>query len=96
MAKFNFYLGAAASAWMLVGLVIAAGLNQIFKELLKAAFSHHWIGKAVIMAAAFLAIGFLLREKGAVGGLADKDLAWYSIHGSLAAIGLFYIIEFII
>ena len=38
MKKFNFHFGAAASAWMLVILVIAAELAEPFKNLLKSGF----------------------------------------------------------
>lgn len=94
MSKFNFYLGAAASAWLLAALVIAAELAEPFKTYLKTLFWHHWIGKAVIVTLAFLVFGFLLKEKTSVGEYSDDKIAWYSVLGSLIAIFLFYIIEF--
>lgn len=94
MTKFSFYFGATASAWLLAILVIVADLYEPFKNLLKSAFSHHWIGKAVIITVAFLMFGFLLRNKASLGSISDERLAWYSMLGSLMAIFLFFIIEF--
>lgn len=90
--KFNFYLGAAASSWLLAVLVIAAELSEPFKTLLKTIFTHHWIGKAVIITLAFIAFGFVLPEKKSRNQ--DKDVAWYSVLGSLIIIFLFYVIKF--
>ncbi|MBS3105332.1 hypothetical protein J4234_03695 [Candidatus Woesearchaeota archaeon] len=94
MAKFNFYLGATASSWLLAILIIAAELYGPFKNLLKSTFSHHWIGKGIIITIVFLAFGFLLRNKESIANLSDKKLAWHSILGSLIVIFLFYIMEF--
>jgi len=95
MAKFNFYLGAAASAWLLTVLVVIAELVEPFKNFLKATFSHHWIGKAVMITFAFLVFGFLLRNKKSIGKFSDDKLAWYSMLGSLIVIFLFFVIEFL-
>ena len=95
MTKFNFYLGAAASAWLLVILVIVAELMEPFKNLLKDIFSHHWIGKGVLITLIFLAFGFLLRNKKSIGNIKDDKLSWYSMLGSLIVIFLFFIIEFL-
>ena len=89
--KFNFYLGAAASAWLLAILVIVAELAAPFKTLLQTLFGHHWIGKAVIVALVFVAAGFLVKEK-----KPHEKLAWYSAVGSMAVIFLFYVIEFLV
>lgn len=94
MTKFNFYFGAAASAWLLAILVIAAELIEPFKNFLKATFIHHWIGKGVIITIAFLLSGFLLRNKDSIGTFSDGKIAWYSMLGSLIAIFLFFIMEF--
>ena len=94
MAKFNFYLGAAASAWLLTILIVVAELYEPFKNLLKSTVSHHWIGKAVLITVAFLAFGFALRDKSSVGNFSDENLAWYSMLGSLIVIFLFFVIEF--
>lgn len=89
--KFNFCLGAAASSWLLAIMVIAAELYAPFKSLLAAVFAHHWIGKAVLTAAAFVVFGFLLKER-----KTDESLAWRSAVGSLAVIFAFYVLEFIV
>jgi hypothetical protein len=94
MAKFNFYFGAAASSWLLAILVIAAELYAPFKNLLKNIFTHHWIGKGIIITIAFLAFGFILKGKESVGNIKDDKLAWYSTLGSLIVIFLFFIMEF--
>ena len=93
---FNFYLGAAAAAWLLAVLVVAAELAKPFKELLKAVFLHHWIGKAVLMVLAFLLAGYFLRNRHSVGELSDERVGWYSVLGSLAIILLFYALEFFV
>ncbi len=94
MKKFNFHFGAAASAWMLVILVIAAELAEPFKNLLKSGFGHHWVGKAVIMFLTFVIMGLLMRNKRSVAGVLDSKLAWYGVLASLLAIFLFYVVEF--
>lgn len=94
MAKFNFYLGAAASSWVLAILVIVAELYEPFKNLLKSIFTHHWIGKAAIVALVFLVFGFMLKNKKSIFNIQDNKLAWNSMLGSLAIIFLFFIIEF--
>ena len=88
--KFNFYLGAAASSWLLAIMVITAELYAPFKSLLASAFGHHWIGKAAIVALAFVAAGFLLKRTKD----SDESLAWHSILGTLAVIFAFYVLEF--
>lgn len=94
MAKFNYYFGASASALLLAVLVIAAELISPFKNFLKAAFTHHWIGKGVIITLAFVIFGFLFKDKDSIAKLSSEKIAWYSTIGSLAAILLFYIMEF--
>lgn len=94
MKKFNFYFGAAASAWALVILVVAAELAEPFKNLLKNTFSHHWVGKAIIIFLTFIILGLFMRNKNSVAGIPDSKLAWYSVLASLLAIFLFYLVEF--
>lgn len=94
MEKFNFYLGAASSAWLLVALVVIAEIAEPFKNFLKGTFTHHWIGKAVLATIAFLLFGFLFKGKTSIGNIADEKLAWYSAIGSLLAIFLFFIVDF--
>lgn len=94
MTKFNFYLGAAASAWLLTVLVIAAELIEPLKNALKAAFTHHWIGKGVIITLAFIIFGYLLREKNSLWSMPDNKLAWYSVLSSLSIIFLFFVAEY--
>ena len=94
MARFNYYFGASASALLLAILVVAAELIAPFKNFLKATFTHHWIGKGVIITLAFIVFGFLLREKKSIGKFSSEKIAWNSTIISLIAILLFYIIEF--
>lgn len=94
MEKFNFYLGASVSAWLLAGMVIFAELSEPFKTLLKTTFVHHWIGKAVITALSFIVFGFLFARKKSLGNVSSENVAWYSVHASLGIIFLFYVIEF--
>ena len=95
MAKFNFYLGTAASSWLLVILVISAELFEPFKNLLKAVFTHHWIGKAVLTAVIFLVAGFAFGSKKLPWKVSDDKIAWHSVIGSLIIILLFFIMEFV-
>ena len=95
MAKFNFYLGAAASAWLLAILVIVSELISPFKTFLANVFTHHWIGKAVIVHLAFVVFGFLLQNKKSILNFSDEKAAWYSTIASLIVIFLFFIIEFL-
>ncbi|MFQ6119292.1 MAG: hypothetical protein ACE5KE_05310, partial [Methanosarcinales archaeon] len=62
--------------------------------LLKTSFTHHWIGKAIIITLSFVIFGFLLRRKESIGNFSNDKVAWYSVLGSLAIMLLFYIIEF--
>ncbi len=94
--KFNHYLGVTAASWLLAMLVIAAELYSPFKDILKATFGHHWIGKVVLVAAAFIAFGLLVKEKKTIWGQPANKFAWNSVRGSLIVILLFYILEFII
>ncbi len=94
MTKFNYYFGATASAWLLAILVIAAELFAPFKDFLKNMFSHHWIGKAILIILAFVVFGFLMKNKDSTGNISDDKLAWYSVLGSLLVILLFFMIEF--
>ncbi len=95
--KFNFYLGAAVSAWLLSVLVVATEISAPFKNLLKTLMFHHWVGKAVLVSLAFVAFGFILKDKKSLGSLSDENVAWYSALFNLAFIFLvftvFYFIE---
>ena len=96
MKKFNFYFGATVSTWLLALMVIAAELFAPFKELLVGVFSHHWIGKGILVAIAFIAAGYLFSEKKTFAGKPVADAAWYSTLGSMTVILLFFIIEFLV
>lgn len=87
--KFNLYLAATASAWLLTILVIITEISKPFKEFLKNIFTHHWIAKAVIITLAFIIFGLIQKKT-------KKDIAWYSVIGSLITIFVFYIIEYIV
>ena len=91
MKRFSFASGMTASSWLLAVLVIIAELIAPFKSFVTAIFSHHWIAKGVLITIAFLAVGFLFREKITKG---SEHIAWYSTLGSLIIIFLFYLIEY--
>ncbi|MBI4440017.1 hypothetical protein HY638_03520 [Candidatus Woesearchaeota archaeon] len=90
MKKFNYCLGASFSSVSLLLLIVVAELFEPFKNLLKSLFSHHWIGKMVVIAAIFLIAGFSLR-KGIFGN--DERIAWYSVIITLAVIFLFFAVK---
>ena len=94
--KFSFYAGAGVSAWVLAVSVIAAGLYAPFKALLVSVFSHHWIGKTVLVIAFFLIAGFVFKGKTTMVGLSVGDFAWKSTFASLALILVFFLIEFFV
>ena len=87
--RFNYYLATAVSAWLLAALVIVSQLVPPFKNVLAAVFTHHWVAKAIIITAAFIAAGFVDRK-------VSEKAAWYSMLGSLAAIGLFFVVEYVL
>lgn len=93
--RFNFYNGTFAASALLAVLVIAAELYAPFKTFLASVFTHHWIAKAVLIVLAFVIVG-LAYKKDKLFGIKSEQISWYGILGSLAAIFLFYIVEFFI
>ncbi len=91
MRRFNLYRGATATAWVLTIAVILAELIEPFKTFLKTTFSHHWIGKIVFVALAFVLFGYFSKEKSS-----DENAAWKSVIGSLVIILLFYLIIYLV
>ena len=79
---------------LLAVLVIAAELAKPFKDFLASIFTHHWIGKAVLTAAAFVIIGHSYKQDNVFGVKSEKT-SWYAALGSLMVIFLFYIIHFL-
>ena len=94
MAKFNFYLGESASSLLLVILVIITEVSDSFNNLLKLIFTHHWIGKAVLMVLVFFIFGLIFRRD--IEKEADKKIAWYSVIVSLSIIFLFFVVLFFV
>lgn len=92
--RFNYLLGTAASAWILALLVIIAEFIEPFKNVLKSLFTHHWIGKAVLMLITFLLIGFLMRKKETLWNVTAEKSAWWSTLSSLIIIFLFFFFIF--
>ena len=95
MLKFNFYASAFASSLLLALLVIIAELAAPLKAFLASVFTHHWIGKAVLVVLAFIAVGFLYKKE-SIFGITNEKLAWYGTLGTLAAIFLFYVIHYFV
>ena len=93
MMKFNFYAGGIGASWILTLSVILAELVEPFKDFLTSTFTHHWIGKIVLVAIMFLIFGFIYKEKKMFG----KNIgyvAWKSITWSLNLIFLFYLVYY--
>jgi hypothetical protein len=61
--KFNSFLAITVSSWLLALMVIIAEFSSPFKDFLTVIFSHHWMGKLVILIIVFLIVGFLFKEK---------------------------------
>ena len=95
MKRFNFFVGAAVAAVVLALLVVFAELIGPFKSFLATLFSHHWIGKAVIMPVAFLVAGFVAKEGKKDSVALAKNVTWYGCLGSLGAMLVFYILYFV-
>ncbi len=94
MKKFNGHAGTFAASLVLTILVVAAELVPFVKTFLAAVFTHHWIGKAVIISLAFIAVGFGYQKK-KIFNVQYEKISWYGVLGSLAIIFLFYIIHYI-
>lgn len=94
--KLNFYAGGAIAMWLLVIMVIAAELFEPFKTALASVFTHHWIGKLVLVIIAFILFSFLFKDKKSIMNIPYEKLAWKSAIGSLALIFLFYVFEFFV
>ena len=92
--KFSFYNGTFAAAMLLAVLVIAAELAKPFKDFLASIFTHHWIGKGILTAAAFVIVGYLYKQD-KVFNVKSEKASWYATLGSLAVIFLFYVIHFL-
>lgn len=91
MRKFNLFGGAKIAACVLTVSIILAELIGPFKTFLKTTFSHHWIGKIVLVALAFALFGYFSKEKAS-----DEKAAWKSIVASLVIILLFYLIMYLV
>ncbi len=91
---FSFYNGAFAASLLLAILVIVAELAKPFKDFLASIFTHHWVGKGVLTAAAFIIIGYVYKQDN-IFGIKSEKASWYATLGSLAIIFLFYIIHFL-
>jgi hypothetical protein len=96
MAKFNYWMGAVISSWLLVVLVVVSELIKPFKDFLYMLFAHHWIGKAVLVAFFFFATGYFSKTRKKFGKLSSDEFAWRNVVGSLIVIFLFYVIEYFI
>ncbi|MBI4177137.1 MAG: hypothetical protein HY516_02120 [Candidatus Aenigmarchaeota archaeon] len=94
--KLNVYAGAHAASWTLAALVVGAELLAPLKAVLSAVFGHHWIGKAVITTFMFIAFSYAFKGKRLSKKTSDNDVAWNSAVGSLTAIFLFYLAEFLL
>lgn len=86
--KFNHFMAASVSSWLLALMVIVSELFPPFKELLTSLFSHHWIGKVVITLSVFVLAGFLVKKQ------VSEKTAFYSVIGSLVVILAFYMFLF--
>lgn len=94
MPKFSFYNGIIVAAPILTIMIIVAELFAPFKNGLKAAFGHHWIGKVVISIILFVLAGFLLSKKESWFGKPAEKEAWKSAVGSIVIIGLFFVVHY--
>lgn len=92
--KFNFYNAGFAASALLAVLVLASELSKPFKDFLESIFTHHWVAKAILVAIAFVSLGYLLK-KDKLFNIESEKLAWYSTLGSLAIIFLFYVYHFL-
>ena len=96
MAKFNYYIATIVSSWLLTVLVILSELVKPFKNFLYMIFTHHWIGKAVLVAIVFFLFGYFSKDKKKIGKLSSDEFTWRSVIGSSIIIFLFYFIEYFV
>lgn len=95
MPKFNFYAGAFTSSLLLALLVIIAELAKPLKDFLASVFTHHWVGKAVLVTLAFVIAGFFYK-KDEMFGIENEKVSWYGTLGSFVAIFLFFVLHYFI
>ena len=95
MKTFNFYNAAFFASSLLAILVITAELISPFKTFLATIFSHHWIGKAVIITITFLILGFVYK-KDSLFGVKSEVISWYTIIISFIVIFIFYLVQYLI
>lgn len=84
MKRFNYHAGMIASSTVLTLSVITAELIEPFKKLLGSIFSHHWIGKLVLVIAAFFIIGFFYKGDKII----NKPIEYLSFYMALIYLGL--------
>jgi len=94
MKRFNFYNAIFVSSSLLVILIIIAEFSNMFKTFLASIFSHHWIGKLIIITVAFVIVGFSCK-KDKLFGVLDEKIAWYGILASILIILVFFIIHYL-
>ena len=90
---FNLYNGISTASVALATMVIVAELVPPFKNWLAATFSHHWVGKAIIISVVFFLAAFAYKNE-EISGVSSEKLAWYATLGSLAAIIAFFVLHY--
>ena len=91
--KFNQYKAITFSSLLLTILVIASELSEVFKNTLKAIFSHHWVAKAIIISIVFFIVGFAYKNKISTS---DEKNAWRAALASMIIIFLLFIILYLV
>ena len=93
MKEFNYYFGGFAATIALTLSVILTELFDPFKSFLASIFTHHWIGKIVLVAIVFVIFGFA-SQKNELFGKNIGDVAWKSVIWSIIIIFLFYLLYY--
>src|SRR3989338_6090020 len=94
MGKINFYFGTAAGSILLAVMVIVGELYIPFKDLLKNIFSHHWVGKLVVISAVFFAVSFFYSPLFCLGSrMVKKKLIAIGVLALFAGIVAYFFIS---
>lgn len=89
----SFAISAVVVIIFVVAATVVAELSHPFKDFLKENFIHHWVGKGVISATIFFAVGFLAMVYPLKSNSRSAAL-WLTILSLTAIIGFFAILVF--
>ena len=82
--------------WLIVGVTVLSEQSESFKTLLASLGGHHWVGKSIVAASAFVLLYFLMRR---IRETRNPLMLMLVVSASIAAGGviifLFYIAHYL-